>query len=309
MTEADSTLLPPLGERAVFVYASLVDQLRAFVTGQGFTDVVVGISGGIDSALVAAIAVDALGAAHVHGVSMPSRYTTTESNDDAKHLMRNLGLEWRCIPIGAIMEKYDTFLDASLSTNRTAFQPAGIKPSVKQNLQARVRANILMAFSNQYDWLVLATGNRSEAQVGYTTLYGDMVGAFAPLAPLYKGWVYELARYCNSVVVDAGGSVGPVADAVIPQRILTKAPSAELDWNQTDEDELGAYATLDAVLYYRSLGETCEELQERGFPREEVERIDRLVTRASFKHRFAAPGALLDIAQILQGGVADAHDL
>jgi len=295
MKDRDSTLLPPLGERAVSVYRSLVDQLRTFVHDAGFSDVALGLSGGIDSALAATIAVDALGAAHVHGVAMPSRFTSQASIEDARALAENLGIAIRTIPIDTLLVAYTESLAPALGADR--------RPVVEQNLQARIRANLLMALSNQFDWLVLATGNLSETMVGYTTLYGDMVGAFAPLAPLYKGWVYELARWRNTtaaIEVDTPETASSRAgvSSPIPASILTKAPSAELAEGQTDEAELGLYATLDGILFYRARGETDEELGDRGFDGADCERISQLIARAAFKRRYAAPGPVLDLSDL-----------
>jgi NAD+ synthetase len=287
MTRAPHQLCPALDERAASVYRSLVEQLRAFVVDSGFSDVVVGVSGGIDSALVAALAVDALGSARVHGVIMPSIHTSDESMRDAEQLLENLGVGALTIPIQTVHAAFDEALAGSLSTDP--------RPVVDQNLQARIRATLLMALSNQYDWLVLSTGNLSESMVGYSTLYGDMVGAFAPLAPLYKGWVYELAYWRNTqpAKIDEDADDRTMSDeaTVIPASILEKAPSAELAPGQSDEAELGSYETLDAVLYHLDHRFSDRELADAGFSAEEIAQVKDRVERARFKQRYAPPGA------------------
>jgi NAD+ synthetase len=255
------------------VYRSLCAQLKDAATQAGFTDIVLGLSGGIDSALAAALACDTLGAGRVHGIIMPAPCTAPSSVPDALDLAHNLGMKTITIPIDSILAEYDTMLETPMY---------GLDVSrMRQNIQARIRANILMAFSNQFGWMVLCTSNRSELMVGYTTLYGDTVGACAPLAPLYKGWVYELAHLRN-----ANG-------AVIPDEILAKAPSAELESGQTDEAELGPYKTLDSVLYHIDQGMSAEDLCAAGFDEEVVAHITDRIAQAQFKHRFEPPGATL----------------
>ncbi|MCL2491446.1 MAG: NAD(+) synthase [Coriobacteriia bacterium] len=272
---AGHTPLPLLADRVGVVYDSLCDQLRDFVAEAGFTDVVLGISGGIDSALVAALAVDAFGPERVRGIIMPSPFTTEASRTDALELAYNLAIEVLTIPIETIMEQYDASLICAMEERYSSL--------TRQNLQARIRANILLAFSNAYGWLVLTTGNRSETLVGYTTLHGDMVGAFAPLAPLYKQWVYELARYRNA------------QEPIIPGNILDKAPSAELASDQTDEEELGSYQILDAVLFHHDLGLGEDELLGLGLDQVDVERVLGMVEKNAFKQRYTAPGASLPV--------------
>lgn len=266
--------LPALGTQVGDVYRSLCEQLEDAVAQAGFCEVVLGLSGGIDSALTAVLAVDTFGAARVHGVIMPAPHSTPGSVCDAQELADNLGIKTHTVAIDAILTEYDRTLHVSMPTD-------GDTSRMRQNVQARIRANILMAFSNQFAWLVLCTSNRSESLVGYTTLYGDMVGAFAPLAPLYKGWVYELARFCN-----AGRNA-------IPDAILQKAPSAELEPGQTDEAELGSYMVLDAVLYRIDRGMTKDQLLEAGFKAAAVADIAKRITQARFKQRFAPRGATL----------------
>jgi len=273
MSQNSYPILPPLGENVGAVYRSLTAQIREAVAASGFTDVVFGLSGGIDSALVSTLAVDALGAGRVHSVIMPSPFTPRESVDDALDLAYELGMEAFTIAIDSILSEYEVMLESPMYGQDTAL--------THQNLQARIRANIIMAFSNQFDWFVLSTTNRSEATVGYTTLYGDMIGAFAPIAPLYKGWVYELARFRN------------IRQPVIPERVLTKAPSAELASGQTDEDELGPYTVLDAILYRRDQGESADDLIGAGFDSETIGRIESMIQKSHFKRRFAATPAVL----------------
>jgi len=273
MSHGISPSLPKLGADAGQIYSSLSAQLKDAVSQAHHTDVVFGLSGGIDSALTAALAADALGAGRVHGIIMPSPFTGKTSVDDALEIAHNLGIETFTIAIDSILAEYELMLEAPMYGMDTAL--------THQNLQARIRANILMAFSNQFNWLVLSTRNRSESMVGYTTLYGDMVGAFAPLAPLYKGWVYELVEFRNA------------HEPVIPEDILTKAPSAELASGQTDEAELGPYAQLDAILYQIDQGKDVEDIIKQGFDRDALKRIEDMINRAQFKHRYAAPPAVL----------------
>ncbi len=210
------------------IYEALVLGLRDYVGKNGFTDVVLGLSGGIDSALTAAVAADALGPEHVHGVLMPSRYSSAGSIDDSRALAANLGIETLDL---SIEEAFQAFLD----TLAPSFEGLG-DDVTEENLQARVRGTLLMALSNKFGWLVLATGNKSELSVGYSTLYGDMVGGFAPIKDVFKTRVYDLARWRN------------LDGAAIPEAIIDKAPSAELRPDQLDEDSLPPYDVLDAIL-------------------------------------------------------------
>ena len=214
---------------------SIVLQLREFVHGIGFTDCVVGLSGGIDSAVTAALAVEALGAEHVHGVLLPGPYSSDHSVEDAEELAANLGIEAVVAPITA---PYEAF--ASVLAEACGGQLGGL---AAENTQARCRMVCLMALSNAHGWLLLNTGNKSEAYMGYSTLYGDTAGAVAPLGDLYKTQVYELANWMNARAREAG-AVPP-----IPQRSIEKPPSAELAPDQQDERALGVdYPTLDAIL-------------------------------------------------------------
>lgn len=268
--------LPSLGNRCAEVYASIVDQLRTVVSDAGFTSVVLGISGGLDSALVATMAVDALGATHVEGVLMPSPYSSEGSVVDAAELAGRLGIKTHTVPITPAYETFNTMLEPHFEGRA--------RDVTEENLQARIRGIILMAFSNKFGHYVLATGNKSEALAGYATLYGDMVGAWAPLAPLYKTWVYELAKWRNT----------QGDNPVIPDAILLKEPSAELSHGQLDRHALGDYASLDAI-FSRVVDEglSSEELYALGFDLADVERAQALIAGSAFKRGFAAPGPTL----------------
>ena len=255
---------------AAEVHAALVVGIRDYVTKCRFRSVIVGLSGGIDSAVVAALAVDALGSDRVEALLMPSRFTAAQSNDDAAELARRLGIRTHVVPIEG---PHAAFL-AALGPHF-----AGRPPDVtEENVQARVRGTILMAFSNKLGHLVLATGNKSEMGVGYCTLYGDMVGGIAVLGDCYKAWVRELAAEMNRVTER------------IPAAILVRPPTAELRPGQEDEDDLPRYAVLDRILeglVERRL--TCEEVAAEGFDLAEVRRVRRLLDRAEYKRRQAAP--------------------
>ena len=255
------------------LYAALVLGTGDYVRKSGFEKVVIGLSGGIDSSLTAAIAVDALGRENVVGVSMPSRYSSPGSRTDAEVLAANLGIEYRTIPIeqafAAMLETLSPEMDGAVT---------GL---AQENLQPRIRANFLMALANRYGWLVLATGNKSETATGYTTIYGDMAGAFAPLKDVLKTEVYALARYRN------GLPDGPV----IPQSVLEKPPSAELRPEQKDEDSLPPYRLLDPILRaYVEQDKSLEEIVAMGYEPELVRRVITLVHRSEYKRRQAPPG-------------------
>ncbi|MHB1322860.1 MAG: NAD+ synthase [Coriobacteriia bacterium] len=253
------------------LYRALELGLADYVRKNGFTDVVVGISGGIDSALVAALAADALGPDHVHGVLMPGPYSSEGSIEDAASLAANLGIDALTLPIGRP-------LSAFLDTLEPAF---GDRPEdlTEENLQARTRGTLLMALSNKLGWLVLATGNKSEVSVGYSTLYGDMAGGFSPIKDVFKTRVWELARWRNE------------QKPVIPEETIAKAPSAELRPGQLDQDSLPPYELLDGILAgYVELDRSLDELVAEGFDRSTVERVIRLVDAAEYKRRQAAPG-------------------
>lgn len=262
-------LLDPVAE----VYQALVLGTRDYVRKNGFREVVLGLSGGIDSALTAAIAAEALGCECVTGVFMPSRYSSVESCEDATCLAENLGIRFLTVPMDDTFQAYLEMLAGPF---------AGREPDVtEENLQARIRGNILMALSNKFGWLVLTTGNKSEMSVGYATLYGDMAGGYAVLKDVPKMWVYRLATHVN----DRAGRM------VIPQRIFDKAPSAELRPHQTDQDTLPPYELLDGILYaYVEEDRGLEEIVALGFDRATVTKVIRMVDRAEYKRRQAPPG-------------------
>jgi len=254
------------------VRRALVLGLRDYVRKVGFTDCVLGLSGGVDSALVACLAADAVGPEHVRGVAMPSRYTSAESLQDAEELARRLGIPFETIPIEG---PHAAFEDALAD----AF--AGAEPDVtEENIQARVRGTILMALSNKFGYLVLATGNKSELSVGYCTLYGDMVGGLAVIGDVPKTLVYRLCRRINET-----DPCRPV-----PERVLTKPPSAELAPGQTDRDALPPYDVLDGILdRYVHDEASQEEIVEAGFDPATVARVARMVDAAEYKRQQAAP--------------------
>jgi NAD+ synthase (glutamine-hydrolysing) len=250
--------------------------LRDYVEKNGFSDVVIGVSGGIDSALTLALAVEALGAELVHAVSMPSRYSSAETRRDAEAVARNLGASFREIAIDPIFEGFERALSAAFEGRE--------RDLTEENLQARIRGTLLMALSNKFGWLVVATGNKSELSVGYSTLYGDMAGGFALLKDVYKTDVFRLSRHLNE---RAGREL-------IPQTIIDRAPSAELRDNQLDEDSLPPYPALDQVLEaYVEEDRSREELMTDGFDRGTVDRALALIDRAEYKRRQAPPGVKL----------------
>jgi len=263
----------PLLERPAEIYAALVTGLRDYVRKNGFRRVVLGLSGGIDSALVACVAADALGPGGVTAVVMPSPYSSAETQGDARALANRLGVALLELAIEPVMTAYDAVL-------ADAF--AGTEPGLaEENVQARIRGNLVMALSNKFGWLVLATGNKSEMSVGYSTLYGDLAGGLAVIKDCPKTVVYELARHVNAA---ADGDR-------IPASILERAPSAELRPDQRDEDSLPPYAVLDPILdaYVEDdLGR--EQLLLRGFDAADVDRVIALVDRAEYKRRQAPPG-------------------
>ena len=259
------------------VYTALTVGLRDYVEKNRFGHVVLGLSGGIDSALVACIAADALGSERVHVAVMPSPHSSPETQADARALAGNLGLEARDLESGATMEAYEQTLAGSFD---------GRDPDItEENLQARIRGNLLMALSNKFGWLVLTTGNKSELSVGYSTLYGDTAGGFAVIKDVPKTLVYRLARHRNAAA-EAAGEPPP-----IPQTILDRAPSAELRPDQRDEDSLPPYPVLDPILEaYVEQDTGRDALIEAGHAPEEVERVVTLVDRAEYKRRQAPPG-------------------
>ncbi|MEZ5776264.1 MAG: NAD+ synthase [Hyphomicrobiaceae bacterium] len=275
--EGPRALLP---EGEAEIYEACMLGLRDYVDKNRFPGVVLGLSGGIDSALVAALAVDALGPARVHGIMLPYRYTSNESLSDAAGCAEALGCRYDILPIAEPVEGFLKALDPIL-----AGRPADI---TEENLQSRSRGSILMAVSNKLGSMVLTTGNKSEMSVGYATLYGDMNGGFNPIKDLYKTEVYRIARWRNAARPDtAMGPAGPV----IPERILTKAPTAELKPNQTDQDSLPPYDVLDDILECLVEHEMpLADIVARGHARETVARVGRLLGIAEYKRRQAAPG-------------------
>jgi NAD+ synthase (glutamine-hydrolysing) len=259
------------------VYRALELGVHDYVAKNGFKHVVLGMSGGIDSALTACVAADALGKEAVTAVSMPSRYTSPGTRGDAQAVAESLGIEFLELPIELVFGAY-------LESLAPAF--AGRDPDeAEENLQARIRGNFLMALSNKFGWLVLTTGNKSEMAVGYATLYGDMAGGFAVIKDVPKTLVYRLARYRNRL----GSRRGP-----LPESILTRPPSAELRPNQTDQDSLPPYDILDEIIEaYVVRDESLEEMVGRGLSREVVSRVVGMIDRNEYKRRQAPPGPRL----------------
>ena len=268
----ETNILEPLSAEAE-MYGALVLGARDYVRKNAFEKVVLGLSGGIDSALTACVAVDALGPENVVGVLMPSGFSSEGSVADAGALGGNLGIELLTIPISDVMTAYDRTLEP-------AFEGSD-RDMTEENLQARIRGNVLMALSNKFGWLVLSTGNKSEVSVGYCTLYGDMAGGFAVLKDVMKTAVYRLARHCNEVA----------GTERIPRAIIDKPPSAELRPDQKDSDSLPDYDELDPVLEaYVENDRSVREMLEMGFDEDIVRRVVRLVDLNEYKRRQAAPG-------------------
>src|SRR5438105_787219 len=278
---------PPNGKKAapeVVPFESELERMRRalelgladYVRKNGFSEVVVGVSGGIDSALVAALAAEALGPEHVHCVSMPSRYSSEGTQSDARRLAEDLGCPFIELPIGAIHDAFEAQL-------ANVFE--GREPDLaEENVQARIRGVLLMALSNKFGWLLVATGNKSGLSVGYATLYGDMAGGFALLKDVFKTDVFRLARYLNE----------RSARELIPQSIIDRAPSAELRADQLDEDSLPPYPALDKVLEaYVEDDRSRDELTSDGFDGDVVERAIEMIDRAEYKRRQAPPGVRL----------------
>jgi NAD+ synthase (glutamine-hydrolysing) len=246
------------------------------VRKNGFSSVLIGLSGGIDSALVAAIAVDAIGAENVYGISMPSAYSSDHSRDDAAELARRTGLNFRTVPIAPM---FDAYMDSLKLTGLA-----------EENLQSRLRGTLLMAVSNQEGHIVLAPGNKSELAVGYSTLYGDSVGAFGPIKDVYKTVIFRLARWRNEIAAERGET------PPIPENTIAKPPSAELRPDQVDTDSLPEYDILDAILtayVERDLGRA--EIVAEGFDPALVERVIRLVDTAEYKRRQYPPGTKISV--------------
>ena len=267
----DAPEIAPEPAELAEVYTALATGLRDYVLHNGFTEVVIGLSGGIDSALTAAIAADALGGDAVHGITMPTRYSSQGSIDDSVDLAERLGARLDIIPIDELFASF-------LETLAPLFdgQPQNV---AEENLQSRIRGTILMAVSNKFGGMVVATGNKSEMAVGYATLYGDMAGGYAVLKDVYKTMVYDLARWRNSI------------DPVIPGAIIDKEPSAELRPDQLDTDSLPPYDVLDDVLFrYIELDMTAAEIAASGVDDELARRVATMVDRNEYKRRQAPPG-------------------
>jgi NAD+ synthase (glutamine-hydrolysing) len=255
------------------VYTALVTGLRDYVDKNGFPGVVLGLSGGIDSALAALVAVDALGPERVTCAVMPSPHSSDDTQDDARTIAANLGTGLYDLPIGEAMGAYDELLAEAFAGRESDIS--------EENLQARIRGNLLMALSNKFGWLVVTTGNKSELSVGYSTLYGDMAGGFSVLKDVFKGWVYQLVRWRNE----------REGREPIPASVIERAPSAELRPDQRDEDSLPPYDVLDPILEgYIEEDLDGASLVARGYPAEEVERVIKLVDGAEHKRRQSPPG-------------------
>lgn len=253
------------------VYDALVVGLRAYVLKNGFRSVLIGLSGGIDSALVAAVACDAIGAQNVYGVSMPSKYSSDHSRGDAADLAERTGLNFRTVSIEPMFDAYMGSL--------------GLTGLAEENLQSRLRGTLLMALSNQEGHIVLAPGNKSELAVGYSTLYGDSVGAYGPIKDVYKSDVFRLARYRNRAAVERGET------PPIPENSIVKPPSAELRPGQVDTDSLPDYPVLDAILaMYVDRDQGMDSIVAAGFDAELVARTLRMVDTAEYKRRQYPPG-------------------
>ena len=264
-------IIAPRSSDEAQMWQALVVGLRDYISKNGFTSVVLGLSGGIDSALVAAIAIDAVGAKNVYGVAMPSEYSSHHSVEDAQALADATGIHFRTLPIAPMV---NTFMNNLTLTGLA-----------EENLQARVRGIILMGISNSAGHIVLATGNKSELAVGYSTMYGDAVGGFAPIKDIYKTDVWALARWCNAQAISQG------LTPAIPERSITKEPSAELRLDQKDSDSLPDYAILDQILrLYVDDDHGFEVLIKDGFEPALVKRVISLVDKAEYKRRQYPPG-------------------
>jgi NAD+ synthase len=276
--ETTERIAPPT--RLEGIWLAMVTGLRDYVQKNRFPGVVLGLSGGIDSALTAAVAADALGPEKVWAVMLPYRFTSSDSLEDAAACAELIGLRYNTVPIGPTVE-------AMYATLKPLFD--GRKPDItEENVQSRMRGLTLMALSNKFGHMVLTTGNKSEVSVGYATLYGDMCGGYNVIKDLYKTTVFELSHWRNQH--HPAGALGP-AGRVIPERIITKPPTAELRPDQKDEDSLPPYAMLDQILeglVEREMG--VDEIVAKGFPREVVKRVEHLLYIAEYKRRQAAPG-------------------
>jgi NAD+ synthase (glutamine-hydrolysing) len=276
---AGGSLTEPLQPIEAEIYAALTLGLRDYVQKNGFGHVVLGLSGGIDSALVACLAVDALGAERVSVAIMPSQFSSSATQEDARALAAALGVQVHELAIEPVYDSYAETLGGAFEGHEHDL--------TEENLQARIRGNLLMALSNKFGWLVLTTGNKSEMSVGYTTLYGDLAGGFAVIKDVPKTLVYGLCAWRNSPQAAADGRVS----SPIPDSIVERAPSAELRADQRDEDSLPPYDVLDRILHgYVELHRSREQLVAEGLPAEEVQRAARLVDLAEYKRRQAPPG-------------------
>ena len=261
-------------------WRAMMTGVKDYLQKSGFTDVLLGLSGGMDSALVAAVAGDALGAERVHCVRLPSKYTAELSNTAAEDMCRTWGFSMDTLPIGDVV--------AAATKLLSPLAPDGLKQLTRENMQARARGYLLMTLSNDRDWLLLATGNKSEIAVGYATLYGDMCGGFSPLKDVFKTTVFALARWRNQNRPE--GLLGP-SGIVIPVEIIERPPSAELAPDQKDTDSLPPYPVLDAILEEMVEKWTpLDEIVAKGFDRGVVERVYRMLKRAEYKRRQGAPG-------------------
>ncbi len=268
--------ITPLLEKNALIYQALVCGLQDYVEKNAFPGVLIGLSGGIDSALTMAIAVDALGASRVHAVMMPSRYTANISMSDAQQQLQTQGVPHSTLPIEPTFASFEATLAPVFN---------GMAPDItEENLQARIRGVLLMALSNKKGYMVLTTSNKSETAVGYSTLYGDMCGGFSVLKDVLKTTVYALAHYRNSI--------GPT----IPERVIMRAPTAELALNQTDQDSLPDYATLDAIIIHYMVDHlSVSEIVQRGYQQNDVNRVIKLIIRNEYKRRQAAPGVKISM--------------
>ena len=273
MEKRDEARVEPSLTEEGEVLEALTMGLRDYFAKNGFSRAVLGISGGIDSSLGAAVAVRALGAENVTGVLMPSRYTSDGSNTDAEALAKNLGMDTQVVPIGPAFDAYEEMLDSAFK---------GMPENeAEENLQARVRGNILMALSNKFGWIVLSSGNKSEMSVGYSTLYGDMAGGFAVIKDVPKTLVYRVSRHINELE----------DREVIPQNVLDKEPSAELREDQRDSDSLPPYEVLDPILEaYVEEDKDLAEIVAAGYDEDDVRKVIKLVDRAEYKRRQAPTG-------------------
>ena len=277
----------PLDERPADIYNAMVLGLRDYVNHNRFPGVVLGLSGGIDSALSAAVAVDALGPDRVWCVMMPSRFTSQDSLDDAVACARLLGTRYDVIPIEPAVGAFDTMLAPAFDGRA--------RDLTEENIQSRIRGLTLMSLSNKFGHMLLTTGNKSEMSVGYATIYGDMAGGYSVLKDAYKTTVFDLSRWRNAHVPSLGLGIGPDGP-VMPERIITKPPSAELRADQRDDDSLPPYDVLDPILYGLVEEElSVDDLVGRGFDKDLVARIERLLYVAEYKRRQSPPGVKLGI--------------